>query len=339
MAALLVAGAGRHVPESRDPARPGRFDSLGGLGAVALAGVTYALIAAGDAPGAPAGPAPRPIGVARRASRSSSGSGGRAEPMLPPRIFADREFTGANLGTFAVYGGARWLWASSWSLQLQTVLGYNATAAGAAHAPRSIVLTLLLRPRAGALAPADRARLPMTVGPLRRRGRRAAAGPGRRGSCTGSTYCPGSLLQGLGLALPVAPLTATVLDAAPDHLAGVASGVNNAVARAAQLLAVAALPGRRGPLRGRLRRPGGFTAGYRMAMLVCAALFAARWRGLLGDHPERRAALLTRWPWDRRGHIPIDLVDIPAVATTAVLLVGRIHVDLLRVSTAACPGC
>jgi hypothetical protein len=85
---------------------------------------------------------------------------------------------------------------------------------------------------------------------------------------------PGSLLQGLGMAVTVAPLTATVLAAAPDALAGVASGVNNAVARAGQLLAVAALPLAVG-LSGRdYARPEVFTVGYRTALAVCAVLFA-----------------------------------------------------------------
>ena len=84
---------------------------------------------------------------------------------------------------------------------------------------------------------------------------------------------PGLLLQGLGMATTVAPLTATVLGAAPDPLAGVASGVNNAVARAAQLLAVAALPVAVG-LTGRdYADPAALAAGYHAAALACAGLF------------------------------------------------------------------
>jgi hypothetical protein len=86
---------------------------------------------------------------------------------------------------------------------------------------------------------------------------------------------PGSLLQGLGMAVLVAPLTATVLAAAPDALAGIASGVNNAVARAAQLLAVAALPVAVGLSGDDYAEPAAFTDGFRLAMTVCAALFAA----------------------------------------------------------------
>ena len=85
---------------------------------------------------------------------------------------------------------------------------------------------------------------------------------------------PGSLLQGLGMAIVVAPLTATVLGAAPDALAGIASGVNNAVARAASLLAVAALPAVVGLSGDDYTQPLAFTAGFRAAMIVCAVLFA-----------------------------------------------------------------
>jgi MFS family permease len=193
--------------------------------------------------------------------------------MLPPRLFADRQFTGANLVTLAVYGG---LGGSGLFLvlQLQTVLGYDATGAGAAMLP-SILLITLLSPRAGALAQRIGPRLPMTVGPLV-----VAAGAlwltgvdGRQPYVV--EVLPGSLLQGLGMALTVAPLTATVLGAAPDALAGIASGVNNAVARAAQLLAVAALPVAVGLSGDDYADPAAFTGGYRMALMVCAVLFAA----------------------------------------------------------------
>jgi hypothetical protein len=114
----------------------------------------------------------------------------------------------------------------------------------------------------------------MTLGPLI-----AAAGLlWLSGVGGGSSYWvdvfPGSVLMGLGLSLMVAPLTATVLDAAPDHLAGVASGVNNAVARAASLLAVAALPVAVGLSGDDYADPASFGAGFRTAMAVCAGLMA-----------------------------------------------------------------
>jgi EmrB/QacA subfamily drug resistance transporter len=272
LAVVVVLAGIRHVPESRDPGRTGRFDVLGAVaGALALAGVTYALIAAGDGPGRPQVWGPAAVGLLagvafvvreRRVAR----------PMLPPAVFADREFSGANLSTFAIYG-ALGGWSFFLVVQLQTVLGYAATAAGAATIP-SIVLLTLLSPWAGALAQRTGARLPMTVGPLV-----AAAGVlllARVGA--GSSYwldvLPGSLVTGLGLALLVAPLTATVLDAAPDRLAGVASGVNNAVARAASLLAVAALPVAVGLSGDDYADPGTFSTGYSAAMVTCAGLFA-----------------------------------------------------------------
>jgi EmrB/QacA subfamily drug resistance transporter len=271
VAAAIIAVAGKHVPESRDPAHHGRFDVLGAvLGAAALAGVTYALIAAGEDPTRPDVVASAVIGIATgigfvvRERRA-------ADPMLPPQLFADRQFTGANLATLAVYaglGGAMLFLV----LQLETVLGYGATAAGAALVPTIVIITLL-SPRAGALAQRIGPRLPMTVGPLL-----TAAGALWLAGVDGSRpyaveVLPGSVLQGLGMALTVTPLTATVLSAAPDTLAGSASGVNNAVARAAQLLAVAALPVAVGLSGDDYTHPAAFTAGYHMAMIICAVLF------------------------------------------------------------------
>src|SRR4051794_33802424 len=271
-AVVIVAVSGRHVPESRDPAAHGRFDSAGAaLVALALGGVTYALIGAGENMLRPDVLAALVIGLVAAASfvvreRRTT------DPMLPPVLFADRQFTGANLATLAVYGalGGAGLFLV---LQLQTVLGYDATAAGAAQLP-AIMLITLLSPRMGALATRIGPRLPMTVGPLI-----VAAGTLWLVGVDGSApyvveVLPGSLLQGLGMALTVAPLTATVLSAAPDAQAGIASGVNNAVARAAQLLAVAALPVAVGLSGDDYADPGAFTAGFRMAMMICAALLA-----------------------------------------------------------------
>jgi EmrB/QacA subfamily drug resistance transporter len=272
IAIVIVAVAGRHVPESRDGAHHGRFDYLGAvLGALALGGTTYALIAAGEPPlgwdvgaagavGVLAG-----IGFVVRERQAP-------DPMLPLRLFADRQFTGANLATLAVYGA---LGGSSLFLvlQLQNVLGYDATAAGAALLPSILIITLL-SPRAGALAQQIGPRLPMTVGPLVTAGGTLWLAWVDGGASYWVELLPGSLLQGLGMAITVAPLTATVLGAAPDALAGAASGVNNAVARAGQLLAVAALPVAVGLSGTDYEQPDVFTDAYRSALLVCAALFA-----------------------------------------------------------------
>jgi EmrB/QacA subfamily drug resistance transporter len=272
VAALILAVAGRHVPESRDGGRHGRFDVLGAaLSVLALAGSTYALIAAGegfaraDVLGAAAAGVAGGVGFVVRERRA-------AEPMLPLGLFANRQFSGANLSTLAVYGA---LGGSSLFLvlQLQTVLGYDATGAGAAMLP-TILLITVLSPTAGTLAARIGPRLPMTVGPLV-----VAVGTLLLAGVDGSgpyvlEVLPGSLLQGLGMAITVTPLTATVLAAAPDAVAGIASGVNNAVARAAQLLAVAALPVAVGLSGDDYAQPLAFTAGYRVAMVVCAVAFA-----------------------------------------------------------------
>ena len=272
-AVVIVAVSGRHVPESRDPAHHGRFDYLGAvLGALALGGVTYALIGAGENMLRADVVVSAVVGLAAGAAFVVRERRAK-DPMLPPSLFADRQFTGANLATLAVYGalGGSGLFLV---LQLQTVLGYDATAAGAALLP-TILLITLLSPRAGAMAQRIGPRLPMTVGPLI-----VAAGTLWLAAVDGSRpyvaeILPGSLLQGFGMALVVAPLTATVLGAAPDALAGIASGVNNAVARASQLLAVAALPVAVGLSGDDYEDPVAFTSGFRTAMIICAVLFAA----------------------------------------------------------------
>jgi hypothetical protein len=270
LAVAVVLVSLRHVPESRDEGHHGRFDVAGaGLAAVALGGTTYALIDAGAGPGTWVALTAGVAGAVGFVLRERSA----ADPMLPLGVFADRQFTGANLTTLAVYG-ALGGFSFFLVLQLQTVLGYDALAAGAAAVP-SILLISLLSSRAGALAARIGPRIPMTVGPL-------VASSGvlylsfvDAGSRWVTGVLPGSVLFGLGMALTVAPLTATVLGAAPAHLAGVASGVNNAVARAAQLLAVAALPLAVGLSGDDYARPDAFTDGYALAMRLCAALLAA----------------------------------------------------------------
>ena len=269
LAIVVVVVSLRHVPESRDPAHHGRFDILGAvLTAIALGGVTYALIDAGSSAGTWIALA---VGLAAGVDfilqeRRS------ADPMLPLDVFNNRQFSGANLSTLAVYG-ALGGFSFFLVLQLQTVLGYSALQAGAAMTP-SILVISLLSSRAGALATSIGPRLPMTIGPMI-----AAVGVFHLSFAGAGTefvtgVLPGSLVFGLGMALVVAPLTATVLAAVPDHLAGVASGVNNAVARAASLLVVAALPVAVGLSGDDYALPEVFTGGYALAMRLCAALLA-----------------------------------------------------------------
>jgi MFS family permease len=209
-------------------------------------------------------------------------------PMLPLDIFASRQFTAANLVTLVVYGalgGSLFLM----PMQLQRVVGFSPLAAGVALFPITLVM-LLLSARAGRLSARIGPRLPMTLGPLL-----VAAGfvlYTRIGP--GASYLtdvlPGMLVFGFGLTLTVAPLTATVLAAAPREHAGIASAVNNDVARAAGLLAVAVLPVAAGISGAGALDPGRFDDGFHMAVLIAAALCAAggliSWFAIRNPAPE-----------------------------------------------------
>jgi hypothetical protein len=268
LAVLTVLIAVRSVPETRDPDPPARFDVLGAvLASAALGGVTYSLIQWGSAASPWVGLAgfAAGVGFVLRESRA-------LEPMLPPGIFRSRTFTAANVMTLLVYAalGAVLFFLV---LQLQVVGGYGALAAGVSTLPITLCM-LFLAARAGALATRIGPRLPMTVGPLV-----MAAGTLLllRVDASGGYWAdvlPGVTVFGLGLALMVAPLTATVLAAAPDAHAGIASGVNNALARAGTLLAVAALPVLVGLSGAEYADPLALDAAYGSAVLACAGLLA-----------------------------------------------------------------
>lgn len=262
LAAAVVWAAVRHVPESRDPSPPDRLDVAGAvLGAAGLGLVTYGLIEAQ--------PLVAVLGIAvlvlfvlieRRSPVA----------LIPPDLFASRMFTATNLVTFTVYaafGGVFFLLV----LQLQLVVGYSPIEAGTATIPIT-VLMLLLSSRAGRYAQRHGPRGPMTLGP-------AVAAVGLllmlRIDADASylrDVLPAVVVFGLGLASLVAPLTAAVLGAVPTARAGIASGVNNAVARTSQLLAVAALPGLAGIGGAALADPAAFDGGFDVAMLICAGL-------------------------------------------------------------------
>ena len=273
LAALVIAIAMRHVPESRDPTSPARLDVLGAVtGGAGLGGVTYALIEAGDRglsiPVVTAGVLGLLALVAfvlveRRSSH----------PMLPLDIFASRQFSWANVVTFWVYGGMGAVFFLL-VVQLQVVLGYSALQAGIASLPVTVLL-FVMSPWAGALAQRVGARLPMSLGPI-------VAGTGiillarvqDSVSYLGGVL-PAIVVFGIGLGITVAPLTATVLAAADARHSGVASGVNNAVARAAQLLAVAVLPVAVGLTGDAYNDPSVFAVGFRNAMLLSGGLVIA----------------------------------------------------------------
>lgn len=272
LAIVVVVTARKHIPETRDAEAKGRLDVLGAvLASIGLAAVVYGLTQ---------GPAERwPVHTI-----AAIAVGGamlvafvlfelrHPDPLLPMSLFTVRQFTAANLVTFTVYaalaGGLFLL-----PVQLQLVSGFSPVQAGSSLLPLTLVM-LLLSARGGALAQRIGPRWPMTVGPI-------IAGVGIAMFArldAHSTYLggvlPAVLVFGLGMSATVAPLTAAVLAAAPDHQTGVASAVNNDVARIAGLLAVAVLPALAGISPAAYADPALLSAGFHRAVLIAGALCA-----------------------------------------------------------------
>jgi EmrB/QacA subfamily drug resistance transporter len=238
LSAIVVLLSLAFVEESRDTSRGSTTDWLGAaLAIAALSGIVLGLL---EWP--PLGPT-HPlvigaliVGVASFVAlivveRRVDG------PMLPLELFASRGFTLANLLTLFLYAALTEMFFLV-PLDLIQVRGYDATAAGIALLPFPIILFALSRWSGGLVARVG-SRVPLTIGPIV-----AAAGfalfaiAPRDGSLTTSVL-PGIAVLGLGMAITVAPLTTTVMDSADVAHSGAASGVNNAVARIAGLIAIA----------------------------------------------------------------------------------------------------
>jgi EmrB/QacA subfamily drug resistance transporter len=301
---FVVWAAGRHVPETSDPrAAGGHLDLRGSaLAALGLAGTTYALIEAPDQ-GASAAVLLTAAGGVLALIAFFVGERDSSNPMLPLEIFSSRQFSAANGVTFVVYAALSGFFFLLVAF-LQISMGYTPIEAGAASLPVTLLM-LALSARAGMLAQRIGPRIPLTVGPLV-----IAAGLLMlTGVSPGDEYVtailPGVVVFGLGLTLVVAPVTATVLAAADTRHSGIASGVNNAVARVGGLLAVAVLPAAAGLTGDSFYDPAKMTDGFQMAMVVCAVL--AAFGGVLawltissevlhaepepeGDTPERLAS-------------------------------------------------
>ena len=270
---IFVVLAARHVPESSDPTMGKHIDVRGAvLAALGLGGTTYALI---EAPGHGSSPWVWIAGIGGvialilflLAERSSP------QPMMPLALFASRQFSAANVVTFVVYGALSGVFFLLVAF-LQISLGYSPIAAGAASLPIT-VLMLLFSSRSGALAQRIGPRIPLTLGPLILAGGMLLM----TGINPGDTYIqsilPAVIVFGVGLTLVVSPVTATVLAAADERRAGIASGVNNAVSRVAALLAVAVLPLIAGLTGDRFYRKAAMTHGFHVAMVASAALAVA----------------------------------------------------------------
>ncbi len=269
IAAAAFAIAARHVPESRDEHAAAHLDLVGSaLLTLGLAGVVYALI---EGPGN--GWSTLAIGCGVVGVLALIGFGvveaRRAHPMVPLDIFKSRQFSGANGVTFVVYsaiGAVTFLLV----VHLQTDLGYSALEAGASLLPLTACM-LLLSARAGALAQRVGPRWPMTIGPLVVALGMALLGRVDPGTTYWATVFPATIVLGLGLSFTVAPLTATVLGAVEDAHAGIASAINNSVARIAGLLAVAVLPAAAGLT---AKQGLDLVDGFSRAMYISAVLAA-----------------------------------------------------------------
>jgi EmrB/QacA subfamily drug resistance transporter len=272
VAALAIGCAQRAVPETRDPDAVRGLDLVGAAYAVVfLASSTWAFTEAG------------PRGWADATVLGACGVaviGGAAfvrrmlhtpDPLVPPSLFQDRTFSVMNLATLLLYGaiGVSFFLVA---YQLQVASGWSALQAGVALLPTTILM-LLLSAKSGALTQRIGPRLQLTVGPLL-----AAAGLllltriGPHASWVADVL-PGSVVFGLGLVTFVAPLTATVMASADPAHVSVASGVNNAIARAAALAALALIPVLSGL--SVAATAAQVTHSYRVALMIAACIAAA----------------------------------------------------------------
>lgn len=261
----LVLLLARHIPETKDADAPQRSDFIGVAWAVGgLGGLTYGLTTAS---------LPTSLLGASCLIAFVVHEGRTARPMMPLDVFRSRTFSATNFVTFLVYAalGGLTLWLV---VALQVVAGVSPMLAGFALLPLTACM-LLFSPLAGAVSERIGPTVPMTIGPLIMAMSTVALTRIDSDTSYAIDVIVPTVVFGIGLATMVTPLTATALAAVPDHRAGIASGVNNAVARIGSLLAIAVLPVVTGI------GPDGFDdattlrPAYVIAMWVCAGLLAA----------------------------------------------------------------
>ena len=299
VAAIAIACAHSAIPESRDPHDGRGLDLVGAaLAVVGLAASTWALTEAGPQgwtnPGVLVSAVIAIATIAAFVRRMTHTS----DPLVPPALFRDRTFTVVNLQTVLLYSA---LGVSFFlvSYELQVAAEWSALKAGVALLPAT-GLMLILSSGSGALAQRIGPRLQLTVGPIVAAcGLLLLARIDESASWTRDVL-PGAVVFGLGLVTFVAPLTATVMAAAdPDHVS-VASGVNNAIARAAGLSALAVIPVVSGLTAA--TDPGEITDAFRMGLVITACVAAAAGPlAYLGLGPHAKAPRTAR-----RVHCALD---------------------------------
>ncbi len=301
--AVVLFLTARHVPESRDPTTTGALDNAGAaLGVIWLTAVTFALIE-----GPTAGWSSPLILIMLGIAVIGLGSfilveKHRRYPMLPLSLFRTRQFSATNAVTFVVYaglGGALFLL----PIELQVVSGYSPLQSGLALLPVTAVM-LAFSARSGRLATRWGPRLQMSVGPV-------VVGLGLAllmRATDGPNYVayvlPAVLTFGAGLAMTVAPLTATAMSAVPIEHAGLASAVNNDVARTGGLIAVAVLPALAGISGSSYLHAHQFVGGFRTAVAIAAGACGAG--GVLAAVAIRNPPSLAAAPDHECMHCALD---------------------------------
>ena len=283
--AVVAVACSRAVPETKRAGTGSRLDVRGSaLAVVSLAAATWALTEAG-----PLGWGNPEVDAAGALALVFGGAFiwhvRHAEaPLVPPAMFANRTFTVVNAATFLLYG-ALGLTFFLMSYELQVAARWSALGAGLALVPAT-VLVLVFSVPSGSLGQRIGPRARLTIGPL-------LTGAGlallvRAGPHTSwaTDILPGALVFGAGLVTFVAPLSATVIAAADADHVDVASAVNNAVARAASLFALAAVPVLSGLSSASGRAE--VTHCFRVALVISAILTAAAGPlAFVGLRPER----------------------------------------------------